>query len=102
MYQGKISHCSLNCRANSWKSGNCVNILWYYNNAFLYLSVLLMWVEWLSFNLAIIFDVETLYFYNIFPFCHVLTLTETVNKDFVQKNYIYRNRLLCMSVLSLL
>lgn len=84
-------------------SGNFVNIMWYHNNTFLYLSVLSMWVEWLSFNLEIIFDVEMLYFYNIFPFCHVLTLTETKNKDFVQKNYIFRNRfLLCMSVLSLL
>lgn len=65
--------------------------------------MLSVWVGWRSSNLVIIFDVDTPYFYNIFPFSHVLTLTETIKKDFVQQIYISRNRLvLYMSVLSLL
>lgn len=74
-------------------SGNCVNIIWYI------LSMLSVWVKWLSGNLAIIGDVDTLYLYNIFPFCHVLTLTETIKKILNKKIIFLRNRLaLCMSV----
>lgn len=62
-----------------------------------------VWVEWLSSNLAIKFDVDALYFYNSFPFFHVLTLRESIKKILYKKICIFRNTLLlCVPVLNLL